>query len=93
MDGKYIQHLIAFSLISCSAQCSFVSSQPLHEGARGGHVDVVRYLVERGADIHERSHYGAGGSALFYAIDNHGQHHPVTQYLKSLGATSIGPEL
>jgi hypothetical protein len=53
----------------------------------------VRYLVERGADIHERSHYGAGGSALFYAIDNHGQHHPVTQYLKSLGATSIGPEL
>ncbi|KAG7374848.1 ankyrin repeat domain protein [Nitzschia inconspicua] len=66
---------------------------PLHEGARGGHMDVVRYLVERGADIHERSHYGTGGNALFYSIDQHGQHHPVTEYLKSLGAISVGPEL
>ena len=26
-------------------------STPLHEAARKGHVDIVRYLVEQGADI------------------------------------------
>jgi prolyl 4-hydroxylase len=66
--------------------------QPLHEGARGGFVDVVRYLVERGADIHERSHGGTGGNALYYATERFGEHHPVVLYLVGLGALNVAPE-
>jgi hypothetical protein len=58
----------------------------------GGFVDVVRYLVESGADINERSHNGTGGNALFYAWNHNGENHPVYLYLESLGAVKIEPD-
>ncbi|KAL3905926.1 MAG: hypothetical protein SGILL_009479, partial [Bacillariaceae sp.] len=65
---------------------------PLHEGARGGYMDVVRYLVERGADVNERSHGGTGGNALFYATQKYGEKHPVAEYLVGLGVKNVAPD-
>ena len=31
---------------------------PLHWAARGGHVDIVKFLVVQGANIHSKDHFG-----------------------------------
>ncbi|KAL7550513.1 hypothetical protein ACHAWF_013732, partial [Thalassiosira exigua] len=54
--------------------------QPIHEAARGGHVDVVRMLVEHGADVNERANFGEGSSVLELAMENHGEGHPLVDY-------------
>jgi len=67
---------------------------PLHEGARAGHVDVVKYLIENGADANDRTGDGStGGTALYLARKNLEREHPVIAYLESLGALDSGPEL
>jgi len=66
---------------------------PLHEAARGGHVEVVHFLHRHGADINKRTSSGRGGTALHLARQHHGQRHAVVQLLESLGALDIGPEL
>jgi len=66
--------------------------QPLHEGARGGHVEVVRYLVENGADINAKTGEG-GGTALYFAKQKFADDHPIIAYLESLGAVEDGPDL
>jgi ankyrin repeat protein len=66
--------------------------QPLHEGARAGHVEVVKYLVAQGANLNEVTD-GTKGSALWWAKEKHGQDHPVVAFLESVGALDIGPDL
>jgi len=66
--------------------------QPLHEGARGGHLDVVKYLVEAGADVNAQTG-DTGGTALYYAKQRFEADHPVVTFLESLGALEIGPDL
>jgi prolyl 4-hydroxylase len=66
---------------------------PLHEGARAGHIEVVKLLVERGANLNERTQDGIGGTPLYWSIEHHGEDHPVSEFLASLGAVSIGPDL
>jgi hypothetical protein len=58
-------------------------------------VEVVRTLVERGADVNQVTGLtGEGGqSVLHLAIEHHGEDHPLVDYLMSLGAMSVGPEL
>ena len=65
---------------------------PIHEGARSGHVEVLELLVEHGADIDARTNDGVGPTPLKIALMEHGSHHPVVDFLRSLGA-SIGPDL
>ena len=65
---------------------------PLHEGARGGHLEVVRYLVDQGADINALTK-GTGATALWWAKHEHGEDHPIIEFLESLGAVDSGPEL
>ena len=65
---------------------------PLHEGVLGGHLDVVRFLVESGADYNAKTH-GEGGTALWWAKQELDEDHPVIEFLESLGALDIGPEL
>ena len=67
---------------------------PLHEGARAGHIDVVKYLIENGADYNDKTGDGiTGGTALYLAKKQLKPEHPVISYLESLGALDIGPDL
>ena len=66
---------------------------PLHEGARGGHVDVVKLLIEKGANINERTMEGKGETPLYWSIAENGEDHPVSQMLMELGGLNIGPDL
>mmetsp|Transcript_12585 Transcript_12585/g.22809 ORF Transcript_12585/g.22809 Transcript_12585/m.22809 type:complete len:229 (-) Transcript_12585:228-914(-) len=65
--------------------------QPIHEGAFGGHLDVVHLLVKNGADINTRTHGGHGGTPLHLAHKKFGDHHPLVKYLKSIGGLNVGP--
>lgn len=64
---------------------------PLHEGARGGHKEVVELLVSKGANINEKTH--GGETPLWWAEREHGKNHPIIEFMKSLGAIKLGPEL
>ena len=67
--------------------------EPIHEGARGGHTEVLKLLVQNGVNINERTNHGLGGSPLFLAMESHGKHHSSVKYLKSIGAEYIESEL
>jgi ankyrin repeat protein len=54
----------------------------LHIAARSGHLDIVKFLVESGADIDLRN--SCGETALYTAIDNN--HTKVAEYLIEKGA-------
>lgn len=64
---------------------------PLHEASRGGHLDVVKYLVENGADANELT--GVGETALWWARHELGDGHPVVTFLEDMGAMDVGPDL
>lgn len=75
--------------------------QPLHEAARGGHVDVLKLLLEindnqtsRGnklkIDINARTNGDRGCTALWLAEQNHGADSAVSQLLRNNGGVSIG---
>jgi len=67
--------------------------KPLHEGARGGHTDVVKLLVGYGSDVNDRTNHGRGVTPLWLAKERFGDRHPIVKFLEDLGALSIGPEL
>ena len=67
--------------------------QPIHESVRGGHVEALDFLVNKGADINARTHHGSGVTPLNIALHTQNEDHPVTRYLKDLGAFNIGPDL
>lgn len=67
--------------------------QPIHEAARGGHESVISLLVANGVDYNARTHNGKGSTPLNIAINALSEKHPVSQYLLSLGALDIGPDL
>lgn len=65
---------------------------PLHEAARGGHLEIVKFLISSGLDKDARTHDGVGGSPLWWAKKAHGTEHPVIYYLESIGALDIPPD-
>jgi len=65
---------------------------PLHEAARRGHLEVLKVLVDQGADVNDRTSFGEGFSALHLAYHTLEEDHPVIAYLLSLGAEDIAPE-
>lgn len=67
--------------------------QPIHEAARGGHLDIVEMLIQHGADVNERVNFGSGQTVLKLALDSHGRDHPLIDYLLGLGAVENVPEL
>ena len=62
------------------------------EAARGGHLDVVKFLVSNGADPNARTGE-AGGTALYWAKKTLDEDHPVISFLESIGGLEIGPDL
>lgn len=67
--------------------------QVLHQGVTSGNKDLVELLVKHGAGVNSRTHGGYGETPLRIAEKLHGRNHPIVQYLKGLGALSLGPEL
>lgn len=67
--------------------------QPIHEAVRAGHLDAVELLVQHGADVNAVTNEGYGVSPYYIAVRNLSEDHPVTEYLHSLGAINVGPEL
>ena len=59
--------------------------QPLHEACRGGHRNIVRYLVMEQIehiDVHATTNGGA--TPLSLSQEYHGQNHPVTRLLQQI---------
>lgn len=59
--------------------------QPLHEACRGGHRNIVRYLVTElieHIDVHATTNSGA--TPLSLSQEYHGQNHPVTRLLQQI---------
>lgn len=66
---------------------------PIHEAVRGGHFEIVKYLVDKGSNFNERTNKGTGGTPLWWALTSLDEDHRVIKYLKELGAINLGPEL
>lgn len=66
---------------------------PLHESVAGrdGNLQVVKFLVERGADVNARTIDGR--TALRLSKEKHGADHPIVRFLEDIGAKDLGPEL
>jgi prolyl 4-hydroxylase len=69
--------------------------QPIHEAARGGHTDVIKLLVEHGADVNDCTGHGNGSgfSPLDIATEALGVDHSIVHYLIGLGGASCSEEL
>lgn len=67
------------------------SWQPIHEAARGGHLETLKYLVDMGADISAKTNNG--GTPLWWARRLLDEDHGVIRYLESIGAPEEGSDL
>lgn len=67
--------------------------EPLHEAARGGHLEIAKFLVDSGADINKRVNFGEGPSAARLAKEAHGNDHPIVAWFREMKALDLGPEL
>lgn len=55
---------------------------PIHEAARAGNTEVVKWLLERDADPGLVTHYGKGHTALQLVAEYHGTEHETYQLIK-----------
>ncbi|XP_064628158.1 ankyrin repeat domain-containing protein 17-like isoform X2 [Lineus longissimus] len=69
-------------LIKAGADIELGCSTPLMEAAQEGHLDLVRYLLKSGANVHAQT--GTGDTALTYACEN--GHTEVARVLLEHGA-------
>lgn len=63
----------------------------LHEAAREGNVEVVRYMTWSGIDVNRRTNGKMGANALWIARNSLGDRHAVVKFLESIGASELGP--
>ena len=66
---------------------------PLHEAVRGGHPEVLKFLLDAGANINELTNKENGSSPMALARYYHGDDHPLIEFLENHGALELGPEL
>jgi ankyrin repeat protein len=60
-----------------------------HEGTRSGKLEIVKFLLDHGADINLLT--DAGISPLWIAHNYLGENHEVSKYLEELGAIASPP--
>ena len=65
--------------------------QPIHEAARAGRTEVIKYLIEEGANVNVRTNFGRGASPLWWAEERNGYNHESASVLRKAGAKRIGP--
>lgn len=59
---------------------------PLFSAIRKGHLHVVKFLVEHGADVNGRSGISSQRTPLAVAYKHQGKNHPISKYLRMKGA-------
>lgn len=74
---------VADFLIKAGADIEAGANTPLAEASQEGHIDLVRHLIEAGANIHATS--ATGDTPLMYAAEN--GHTDVVQVLLEAGAS------
>lgn len=62
--------------------------QAIHEAVKFGDVGVVKFLVDHGSEVGSKTE--VGGTALWWSVHQYGEDHPVTTYLRSVGAPLEG---
>lgn len=65
---------------------------PLHKAARGGHADVLEYLLSKGAYVNERTNFYKGGNALYWAQKNPKKNSKAIAVLEEYGAIALSPD-
>lgn len=55
-------------------------------------MDVVKFLVENGADVNAKTGEG-GGTPLYLAKSYLDEDNPIIAFLESMGALEVGPDL
>lgn len=58
--------------------------QAIHEAIRGAHTEIVKFLVEQGAQLNHKVH--RGGSTLWLAKEHLPNNHEIVRFLMSSGA-------
>ena len=66
---------------------------PIHEAVRAGHHEMVKFLLDAGADVNELTNHGSGFTPLALAKQHHTEGHGIFDILASYGGVSLGPEL
>lgn len=78
-------------LLSLPSHSVLPQWEPLHEAARGGHVEIAEILIEHNVDINARPNNGKGGTPLWWSDTSHGENSPVSKLLRKRGAKKIAP--
>jgi len=64
---------------------------PLHEASRRGHFELIKLLVENGAQVNATTK--SGESALYMIKKHKSKESSIIEFLESVGAAEIGPDL
>jgi hypothetical protein len=59
---------------------------PLFSAIRKGHLHVVKFLIEQGADVNAQSDINSYKTPLAVSYKHHGQHSSMSKYLRMKGA-------
>jgi len=65
--------------------------RPIHEAARGGHANVLEYLLEEGARVNDRTNNNNGGSPLYWAKKDLKNNAKAIVVLEKYGGVVIAP--
>ena len=89
-DLKAVQRILKVVVEGAMAESDILHArdannwQAVHEAARAGHLAVLQYLVDMGADLSAQTR--GGGSVLYWARRALTDSHPVVRYLEEQGA-------
>eukprot|EP00934_Nitzschia_sp_Nitz4_P002217 Nitzschia sp. Nitz4//scaffold3_size479765//400515//402165//NITZ4_000172-RA/size479765-augustus-gene-1.624-mRNA-1//-1//CDS//3329550974//2217//frame0 len=67
--------------------------RPLHEAARSGKAEVVKYLLDQGAQVNERTNQGEGGTPLWWAEKKPRENARAIAILKEHGGLALQPKV
>jgi prolyl 4-hydroxylase len=64
---------------------------PIHEAARSGNVEIIKILLDHGADINARTDFGEGHSTLNIALGYHDPSSEIVEFFAGRGARALSP--